>query len=53
LKNHIVVKPVTSQDTLKKLKRTVGALTGYKPTISVFQCYRVWILMRLPRPFQQ
>jgi len=47
------MRPLTSQDTLKKLKRRVGLRKGYKPTISVLQCYKDWLLMRLPRPFQQ
>ena len=49
LKNQIIARPVTSQDTLKKLKRTIGPRTGYKPTVSLFHCFKDWLLMRLPR----
>ena len=52
-KNHIVVRPLTSQERLKKVKRRVGAGTGYNPTLSVFQCYKDCFLMSLPRPFKQ
>jgi hypothetical protein len=46
LKNQITVSPLPSQDTLKKVKRTIGPRTGFELTMSVFQCHKNWLLTK-------